>query len=221
MSKSDTIDGGWFILLCSGPPNRVDGARSGKNVNRGSFLLTLISFKLRYHSALESLFENFIFIFKFRSVFHWKIVRVYRDEILHHCHIHTALQNLWWWSWCSPDFHFDDFHQGYTQALAFPLRFSSSAVTRTEDEAVWGEKNFSNTSHLRLNMMLISDDSQWVVEHSQWRGHESDKSLKSHFGKVSLKDFKSRADTHTKYPKKSLEKFSQKILKKFLLSKSL
>lgn len=55
MSKSDTIDGGWFILLCSGPPNRADGARSGKKVNRGSFLLTLISFKLRYHSALESL----------------------------------------------------------------------------------------------------------------------------------------------------------------------
>lgn len=192
-----------------GHPTEPTVLEAEKNVTRGCFLLTLISFKFRYHSALESLYENFIFsIFKFRSVFHWKIVRVYRDEILHHCHIHTALQNLWWWSWCSPDFHFDDFHQGYTQALAFPLRFSSSAVTRTEDEAVWGEEEFSNTAHLRLNVMLISDDSQWVVEHSQWRGHESDKSLKSRFGKVSFEDFKSRADTHTKYPEKSLEKFS-------------
>lgn len=124
MSKSDTIDGGWFIHLfffLSGPPRKQARRSSKRKMTRG-FLFFLPDFLSSFAvSQRWNLSSFFSFSLENRSCSsRWDF------SSLSHTHSAARFEKLRWWSWRSPDFHFDDFSP---RLLASPLRFSSSVVT--------------------------------------------------------------------------------------------
>lgn len=161
MSKSDTIDGGWFIHLFFSfrghPENNHVAARSGKWLEDfSSSYLIFFLVSLSVSAGISLLF----------SVFHWKIVRVHRDETFHHCHIHTARLGSRIYD-DGRDVHqiftLMIFHQGYSLfRYDFPPRWSPPRSGRRLGGLGRETKNFTTANRLDA-------DKRWLtMGHSLW-----------------------------------------------------